>query len=91
MNYLQVPALLGETVTAKSYFMHLIAKVAALGVALSFIAPVSQAPACTRVVYKGLNNLVITARSMDWREDIMTNLWIFPGEWRVMAKWGRSP
>lgn len=34
--------------------------------------------ACTRVMYKGLNNLILTARSMDWKEDIMPNLWIFP-------------
>lgn len=34
--------------------------------------------ACTRVVYKGLNNEILTARSMDWSEDIGTNLWIFP-------------
>lgn len=34
--------------------------------------------ACTRVVYKGLDNLIITARSMDWKEDIYPNLWIFP-------------
>jgi choloylglycine hydrolase len=34
--------------------------------------------ACTRVVYKGLNNLILTARSMDWKEDIATDLWLFP-------------
>ncbi|RPE08062.1 linear amide C-N hydrolase [Chitinophaga lutea] len=34
--------------------------------------------ACTRVVYKGLNKTILTARSMDWKEDILTNLWIFP-------------
>lgn len=34
--------------------------------------------ACTRVVYKGENGLVITARSMDWKTDIPANLWIFP-------------
>jgi len=34
--------------------------------------------ACTRVVYLGANGDVITARSMDWAEDVMTNLWIFP-------------
>lgn len=37
-----------------------------------------KAQACTRVVYHGTNNLVITARSMDWKEDSMSNLWIFP-------------
>jgi choloylglycine hydrolase len=34
--------------------------------------------ACTRVVYKGPNGTILTARSMDWTEDILTNLWIFP-------------
>ncbi|RQP16859.1 MAG: linear amide C-N hydrolase [Parapedobacter sp.] len=34
--------------------------------------------ACTRVVYKGPNGTVITARSMDWRDDIAANLWVFP-------------
>jgi penicillin V acylase-like amidase (Ntn superfamily) len=34
--------------------------------------------ACTRVMYKGLGNLIITARSMDWSEDIYPNLWLFP-------------
>lgn len=34
--------------------------------------------ACTRVVYQGPNNTILTARSMDWKEDIMSNLWIFP-------------
>lgn len=35
------------------------------------------AMACTRVVYLG-NNDVMTARSMDWKSDIGTNLWILP-------------
>lgn len=34
--------------------------------------------ACTRVVYKGPNGMVITARSMDWKDKIPANLWIFP-------------
>lgn len=33
---------------------------------------------CTRVVYLGDNNDVITARSMDWKLDIATNLYILP-------------
>lgn len=36
------------------------------------------AQACTRAVYLGPNGIVITARSMDWRSDVATNLWIFP-------------
>ncbi|GGD49968.1 linear amide C-N hydrolase [Pseudoxanthomonas indica] len=38
----------------------------------------SLADACTRVVYLGDNGDVITARSMDWKVDVATNLWIFP-------------
>lgn len=34
--------------------------------------------ACTRAVYLGANGDVITVRSMDWADDVMTNLWIFP-------------
>ncbi|MCE1164738.1 MAG: linear amide C-N hydrolase, partial [Bacteroidetes bacterium] len=34
--------------------------------------------ACSRVVYSGPNNTILTARSMDWAFDIMTNIWIFP-------------
>ncbi|MGC1424288.1 MAG: linear amide C-N hydrolase [Terracidiphilus sp.] len=38
----------------------------------------SSAPACTRAVYLGSNGDVITVRSMDWADDILTNLWILP-------------
>jgi penicillin V acylase-like amidase (Ntn superfamily) len=38
----------------------------------------SPAPACTRAVYLGSNGDVITVRSMDWAEDVLTNLWILP-------------
>lgn len=34
--------------------------------------------ACTRAVYLGSENLVITGRSMDWLSDMSTNLWAFP-------------
>ncbi len=36
------------------------------------------ASACTRLVYLGDDSQVITARSMDWKSDVGTNLWIFP-------------
>ena len=44
--------------------------------ALSATLPAAQA--CTRVVYLGESNTVITGRSMDWSEDMRTDLWIFP-------------
>lgn len=50
--------------------------IAIAGLALLFFA--GQAGACTRLVYHGANDTIITARSMDWREDILTNLWVFP-------------
>ena len=37
-----------------------------------------KAEACTRVVYQGPDNTILTARSMDWKEDIMSNMWVFP-------------
>lgn len=36
------------------------------------------AESCTRVVYQGNNQTIITARSMDWKQDVGTNLWILP-------------
>ncbi|EGM77158.1 penicillin V acylase-like amidase [Rheinheimera sp. A13L] len=39
---------------------------------------ISTAEACTRAVYKGPEQLVLTARSMDWRDEIPVNLWLFP-------------
>src|ERR1700744_4878860 len=38
----------------------------------------SLAEACTRAVYLGADGQVITARSMDWKSDVGTNLWLFP-------------
>lgn len=38
----------------------------------------SAAYACTRFVYHGANDEVITARSMDWKTDVGTNIWVFP-------------
>ncbi len=44
----------------------------------SGLVAASVAEACTRFVYLGANDQVLTARSMDWRNDIASNLWIFP-------------
>lgn len=33
---------------------------------------------CTRVVYTGNNGMVATGRSMDWKTDMHSNLWVFP-------------
>jgi penicillin V acylase-like amidase (Ntn superfamily) len=45
------------------------------------------AQACTRVVYLGANEDVVTARSMDWNVDVATNLWVFP---RGMSRSGEA-
>ena len=42
------------------------------------LASAQLAQACTRLVYLGDNQTVITARSMDWKSDVGTNLWVFP-------------
>lgn len=34
--------------------------------------------ACTRAVYFGTNGQTVTGRSMDWSEQMHTNMWIFP-------------
>ncbi|MCW5711421.1 linear amide C-N hydrolase [Shinella sp.] len=47
----------------------------------------SAAQACTRFVYHGAGGQVITARSMDWKTDVGTNLWIFP---RGMERTGQA-
>ena len=54
---------------------------------LSSLAATPPADACTRLVYLGARDDVITARSMDWKTDVATNLWIFP---RGMARNGQA-
>ena len=47
-------------------------------IAVLFISVSNNSSACTRLVYKGPNNYIITARSMDWKSEIPANIWIFP-------------
>jgi len=42
------------------------------------IVATPYADACTRAVYFGKEGQTVTGRSMDWVEDMQTNLWIFP-------------
>ena len=42
------------------------------------IPTVKCALACTRTLYVGANDTVITGRNMDWKEDMASNLWVFP-------------
>ena len=46
--------------------------------ALGAVAPSGPAEACTRVLYTAPGGTVLTGRSMDWAEDMHTNLWAFP-------------
>ncbi|RZT99900.1 penicillin amidase [Advenella incenata] len=58
---------------------------AATALATSMV--VTSVQACTRFVYHGVQGEVITARSMDWKTDVGTNLWVFP---RGMARNGEA-
>lgn len=49
------------------------------------LATVPSAPACTRAVYFGKDGQIVAGRTMDWVEDMQSNLWIFP---RGMARGG---
>lgn len=57
--------------------MRRILAIAALAL-LKISAFAQTAEACTRVVYKGPNDTVLTGRSMDFSLDIPANLWVFP-------------
>ena len=37
-----------------------------------------EAFTCTRAVYLGQDDTVMTGRSMDWAEDMQSSLWVFP-------------
>ncbi|WP_447594243.1 linear amide C-N hydrolase [Aquipseudomonas campi] len=37
-----------------------------------------DAQACTRVIYHGPNDTYLTGRSMDFKDPIVSNLWVFP-------------
>ncbi|WP_397570975.1 linear amide C-N hydrolase [Schlesneria sp. T3-172] len=41
-----------------------------------FSASITQA--CTRAVYLGKEGMVVTGRTMDWAEDMHSNIWLFP-------------
>ncbi len=59
--------------------VHLLSKLAAGAAAVAMlVGSLGQAVACTRALYVSDDGLVITGRSMDWAEDMHTNLWAFP-------------
>lgn len=51
---------------------------ALIAAAITLASAAPDADACTRAVYEGLNDRVMTGRTMDWKDDIMSNLWILP-------------
>lgn len=64
------------------------------GIALAAITAgthLNTTEACTRVVYQGKDNTVLTARSMDWKEDTRSNLWIFPRGMKRNGEIGKNP
>lgn len=64
--------------------------ITALLVILSII-PHNRVNACTRVVYHGDNNMIITGRTMDWKEDTRSNIWIFPRGMERNGEVGKDP
>lgn len=53
-------------------------KIAALVLGVTGVAVACSVWACTRVVFLGDNGQVMTARSMDWKSNIVSNLWVLP-------------
>ena len=53
-------------------------KLAGVALVLAAVSLMSVQPveACTRAVYIGPDQMVITGRTMDWKEDIMTNIYV---------------
>lgn len=43
-----------------------------------FLLIATPVQACTRAVYQGPEGMTITGRSMDWKDEIPANLWLFP-------------
>lgn len=53
-----------------------LAPIACIMVAAAAVA--GKADACTRAVYLGLDNMIVTGRTMDWKEDPQSNIYFFP-------------
>lgn len=64
--------------------------IAAVGIAIAGLmigCGATESVACTRVVYKGTDSLIMVGRSLDWKTPIPTNLYVYP---RGMHKRGHS-
>jgi penicillin V acylase-like amidase (Ntn superfamily) len=59
-----------------------------LALAAALAAPLAPpALACTRAVYLGPEDRVLTGRTFDWKDPIVSNLWVFP---KGMARSGEA-
>jgi len=65
----------------------LIARLSIIALVWAMAGGIPHAQACTRVVYLGPDGRILTARTMDWKEDMGSNLWIFP---RGMQRTGQA-
>ena len=57
---------------------HLGKTIGALGAAALMALAPAQGDACSRVLYKGTDNLYVVGRSLDWKTPIPTNLYVYP-------------
>ena len=71
----------------KKRIPHIHPRLGALLLGLGGLAALSSAWACTRLVFHGANGQIVTARSMDWKSDIVSNLWVLP---RGMERSGQA-
>lgn len=55
------------------------------------VIPQKRVRACTHVVYQGNKDMVITGRTMDWKEDTRSNIWIFPRGMERNGEVGKDP
>lgn len=53
-------------------------KVFLLLLSIGYFISISDSKACTRVVYTGSEGTVLTGRTMDWKTEMFSNIWVFP-------------
>ena len=55
------------------------------------VFPAANAFACTRVLHNDSHGNFVTGRTMDWKEEIQTNLWAFPAGMKRIGGEGKDP
>lgn len=53
-------------------------QLSAIVLGISALVATLDSGACTRLVFHGVEGQVMTARSMDWKSEIVSNLWVLP-------------